>query len=131
MSDYFEMALDLDRAVVINTPFPPSTNNLFINVSKGRIPSARYADWRQEAGWSLQAQRPKPIKGPVVLRYQFQEGQDRRKRDIGNLEKAPTDLLVEHGVIESDDNTIVRAISLSWSKHVNGARVEIIPVSKA
>lgn len=55
----------------------------------------------------------------------------RRKRDIGNLEKAPTDLLVEHKVIESDDNTIVRAIALGWSKSVTGARVQIIPVSKA
>ena len=127
----FDLVLDLDRTVVINTPFPPSTNNLFINVTKGRIPSARYADWRQAAGWSLKAQRPKSIKGPVILRYQFQEGQDKRKRDIGNLEKAPTDLLVDHGVIEADDNTIVRAITMSWSKHINGARVEIIPVSKA
>ena len=126
-----ELVLDHERAVIINTPFPPSTNNLFINVAKGRIPSARYADWKQNAGWSLKAQRPKSIKGPVVLRYQFQEGQDKRKRDIGNLEKAPTDLLVEHGVIEGDDNTIVRAITMCWSKHINGARVEIIPVSIA
>ncbi|HDA7431526.1 TPA: RusA family crossover junction endodeoxyribonuclease, partial [Staphylococcus aureus] len=115
----------------VNMPFPPSTNNLFINVAKGRIPSARYADWRQEAGWSLKAQRPRSIKGPVILKYLFQEGQDRRKRDIGNLEKAATDLLVEHKVIESDDNTIVRAIALGWSKNVTGARVEIIPVSEA
>lgn len=131
MSDYFEMALDLERTVIINTPFPPSTNNLFINVAKGRIPSAKYADWKQQAGWALKAQRPKSIKGPVVLNYQFQEGQDKRKRDIGNLEKASTDLLVEHGVIESDDNTIVRGITLRWSKAINGARVEIIPVAKA
>ena len=131
MTDYFEMAADLDKAVIINLPMPPSTNNLFINVTKGRIPSARYADWRQEAGWSLKAQRPRSIKGPVILKYLFQEGQDRRKRDIGNLEKAPTDLIVEHKVIESDDNTIVRAIALGWSKAVTGARVQIIPVSKA
>ena len=45
--DYFEMAADLDKAVILNLPFPPSTNNLFINVTKGRIPSARYADWRR------------------------------------------------------------------------------------
>ena len=127
----FGLMVDYARAVIINTPFPPSTNNLFINVAKGRIPSARYADWKQDAGWALKAQRPKSIKGPVVLRYQFQEGQDRRKRDIGNLEKASTDLLVEHGVIEADDNTIVRGISMFWSKHITGARVEIIPISKA
>jgi len=116
---------------IINLPFPVSTNNLFINVKRGRIPSQRYADWRQAASWSLKAQRPEPVKGPVMLRYLFQEGQDKRKRDIGNLEKAPTDLLVEHGVIEADDNTIVRGISMFWSKHITGARVEIIPLSKA
>lgn len=130
MSDYFEMALDLERVVVVTTPFPPSTNNLFKNAGRGRAETDRYANWKTVAGWALKAQRPPAISGPVILRYQFQEGQDKRKRDIGNLEKAPTDLLVEHGVIEADDNTIVRAISLRWSRDVTGARIEIIPVGR-
>ena len=70
--DYFEMVADLERSVIINMPFPPSTNNLFINVTKGRIPSARYADWRQAAGWSLKAQHPRSIRtqnGPKSLRF--------------------------------------------------------------
>ena len=44
--------------------------------------------------------------------------------------KAPTDLLVEPKVIEADDNTIVRAVALGWSKAVTGARVQIIPFPK-
>ena len=117
--------------IVLQLPFPPSVNNLFINVKRGRIPSQRYADWRLEAGLALKSQRPGEMKGPVRISYLFQEGQDRRRRDLGNLEKATTDLLVEHGVIEADDNTIVRGISLEWSRDVTGARVEIIPLSKA
>lgn len=128
MTDFFEMVAGLKSGVVLDLPFPPSTNNLFINVKRGRIPSQRYADWRTEAGWALKAQNPSAITGPVWLRYLFQDGKDNRKRDIGNLEKAPTDLLVEHGVIEADDNTVVRGISLAWSKDVTGARVIITPI---
>ena len=36
--------------LVLHLPFPPSLNNLFINVrGKGRAPSARYAAWRRRA----------------------------------------------------------------------------------
>ena len=120
------VSVDLERSGLFR-PIPQSS---YIEQITAATTTPRYADWRQAAGWSLKAQHPRSIKGPVILKYLFQEGQDRRKRDIGNLEKAPTDLLVEHKVIEADDNTIVRAIALGWSKAVTGARVQIIPVSK-
>lgn len=106
-------------------PFPPSVNNLFINVGRGRVRSPRYKLWAAKAAEKLLSQHPLRFKGPVELHYQFQEGQDRRKRDLANLEKATTDLLVEHGVIESDDNTVVRVISMCWSRDVVGARVTV------
>jgi len=45
---------------------------------------------------------------------------------VGNLEKAATDLLVEHGIIEADDNSVVREIRLKWSD-IEGMRVTITP----
>jgi len=109
---------------VIELPFPPSTNNLFVNGLRGRFPSQRYADWITEAGWILTSQRPAKVAGPVVLSFWFNPP-DKRKRDITNLLKAPEDLLVKHGVIEADDNTVVRAVHAGWSDLVKGVKIEI------
>ena len=117
--------------IVITLPFPPSTNNLFINGSKGRFRSQKYADWIAEAGWELQRQRPPKIVGPVELVFCFQDGRDKRKRDVTNLIKAPEDLLVKHGVIEADDNTIVRAVSACWDDTVEGVEISIFRVTVA
>jgi len=111
--------------IVITLPFPPSTNNLFLNGSKGRIRSPKYRAWSTEAGWEIARQRPPKAAGKVVLFYEFGEP-DGRRRDVGNLEKAATDLLVEHGIIEADDNSVVREIRLKWSD-IQGMRVTITP----
>jgi Holliday junction resolvase RusA-like endonuclease len=113
--------------IVLHLPFPPSTNNLFINGSKGRFRSQKYADWIAEAGWELQRQRPPKVLGPVDLVFHFQDGRDNRKRDVTNLIKAPEDLLVKHGIIEADDNTIVRSVSAYWADTAVG--VEIVEIS--
>jgi len=116
---------------VINLPFPPSTNNLFVNGSKGRFPSQKYADWIQEAGWELTRQRPAKVLGPVVLFFHFQDNRKpKRPRDVTNLIKAPEDLLVKHGIIEADDHTIVRGVEAYWDDTVEGVRIVIMPANK-
>lgn len=60
-----------------------------------------------------------------MLEYTFEEKPG--NRDLGNLEKATTDILVEHQVIEADSKRIVRKITLNWSKDIVGARVCISP----
>jgi crossover junction endodeoxyribonuclease RusA len=114
--------------IVLHLPFPPSTNNLFINTSRGRIRSSKYDEWATEAGWELARQRPSKTLGPVSIHFEFQSGRDNRKRDITNLLKAPEDLLVKFGVIEADDNTIVQAISAGWSASVKGVRITVTPI---
>lgn len=111
--------------VIINLSFPPSTNNLFVNGLKGRFPSQKYAEWILEAGWELTRQRPAKCVGPVCLSFEFQDGRDKRKRDVTNLLKAPEDLLVKHGIIEADDQTIVRKVNAAWSHEVQGVRITI------
>jgi crossover junction endodeoxyribonuclease RusA len=110
---------------VLDLPFPPSLNNLFINVRRGRIRSQRYDTWIQEAGTEIMRQRPRKLTGPVSILYEFQDGQDKRKRDLDNLAKAPNDLLVSHGIIEADDGSIVREIALKWNAEVKGVRITI------
>jgi crossover junction endodeoxyribonuclease RusA len=110
---------------VLDLPFPPSLNNLFINGRKGRFRSQKYDSWIQEAGTEIMRQRPLKLAGPVSITYEFQDGHDKRKRDLDNLAKAPNDLLVSHGIIEADDGSIVRAIELKWNPEVKGVRVTI------
>lgn len=112
---------------VITLPFPPSLNNLFINVRRGRIRSQKYDSWLQEAGQEIMRQRPSKCQGPVSIKYEFQDGRDNRKRDLDNLAKAPNDLLVSHGIIEADDGSIVRSIALEWNPSVTGVRITITP----
>jgi Holliday junction resolvase RusA-like endonuclease len=113
----------------ITLPFPPSSNNLFVNGKRGRFRAPRYDSWIAHAGGEILRQRPAKFSGPVNLSYEFQEGVDRRRRDLGNLEKATTDLLVAHQIIRADDGSIVRKINLAWNPEVEGVRVTIEPVT--
>lgn len=97
---------------MIVLPFPPSTNNLFINVGKRRIRSPRYDGWRSEAIAAIWQQRPAKVAGPFRLTLTF-DRPDNRARDLDNLAKAPLDALVHTGVIEGDH--LSREITLRWS----------------
>ncbi len=50
--------------------------------------------------------------GDIAVQYRFART-DRRKRDLGNLEKAMSDILVKHEIIE-DDSKIVD-LRLIWT----------------
>lgn len=112
---------------------PPSTNNLFLNGPRGRFRSQKYDEWLQWAQIDYLRQRPKPIAGPVNLTIEVQE--PKRKSDLDNRSKAPIDFLVKAGVIEADDQTIVRDIRLKWSDEVEGCRITIesifVPVASS
>jgi crossover junction endodeoxyribonuclease RusA len=105
-------------------PMPPSVNGLFDGMGTRRFISDKYKAWRLAAGVEIMRQRPKPVKGQVVLFFVFQE-KDKRKRDVSNYIKAPEDLLVQHGLIEADDSSIVREVRAKWSADVEGMRVTI------
>lgn len=110
---------------VLTLPMPPSTNNLFSGGVHGRrFVSPQYQAWRDAAGVEIMRQRPKPVKGMVILFLEFQE-KDRRKRDVSNYIKGPEDLLVHYGLIEADDNSVVREVRAKWSAEVEGVRITI------
>lgn len=91
-------------SILINLPVPPSVNNLFATAGKRRVTSKKYADWIEIAGWKLKSQRPGSVSGWYEL---FVFLPVKMPGDIGNREKALSDLLVKHGVIEDD--------KLAWS----------------
>jgi crossover junction endodeoxyribonuclease RusA len=88
-------------SVVLQLPYPPSANRLWIRARKGMRRSDEYMAWLNEAGWMAKAQRPKRISGPYKLSVQASRP-DKRRRDIDNLLKPIGDLLEHIGVIEND-----------------------------
>jgi Holliday junction resolvase RusA-like endonuclease len=110
-------------------PLPPSANNLFFNLpkGKGRAKTSQYRDWITKAGWAIAAQRKgaKRFDGPVSLLYEV----GKNRKDLGNHEKPLTDLLVHMDVIADDGPSVVREITLRWADVV-GVRVTVTPTNR-
>ena len=97
---------------MLTLPFPPSANAIWRNVNGRTLKSAAYRSWLQEALLLLRAQRAPSVKGSYRLAL-FADRPDNRRRDLGNLEKAVSDVLVQAGVVEDDH--LAASISLAWS----------------
>jgi crossover junction endodeoxyribonuclease RusA len=95
-------------AFSFDLPFPPSTNGLFAGKAR-RYLSAGYKAWKAAAGPRVPAGL---IAGPYSLDLIF-DRPDRRARDLGNLEKAVSDLIVERGLVI--DDSCCQRITLAWS----------------
>ena len=87
----------------VRLPVPPSTNALFVTFNNRhgieRAKTKEYKAWITAAGWALNVQRPKPMKGHVRLDISVPLN---RRRDLDNHLKAILDLLVGHSLIEDD-----------------------------
>ncbi len=107
-------------------PFPPSVNALYSNVPRvGRVKTPAYKSWIKEAGLRLNLQRPHKVSGAVKLSIRAVPP-DRRRRDLGNLEKAISDFLVDMGVI--DDDSLIECQSSCWvSDSLQGISVTVSP----
>jgi len=114
-------------AVSFTLPFPPSTNGLFAGKAR-RYLSAGYKAWKAVAGPQVPAGL---IAGPYTLDLVF-DRPDRRARDLGNCEKAVSDLLVERGLVI--DDSCCQRITLAWSdeppKRDSVVRVTVKPHHK-
>jgi crossover junction endodeoxyribonuclease RusA len=111
-------------------PVPPTANNLFPTVKKGRrfvrVPSKAYQKWKHEAARALGLQNiiiSSPMRGSLVAEYRF-SFKDKRRRDIANFEKAVTDYLNDIGVFE-DDSQIDRMTLIREPIGNNGVFVTI------
>lgn len=111
------------NVVVLHLPHPTSTNRLYRKTSTGVHRSPAYATWFRAAGNELNAQHPGKVSGPYELRISLGRP-DRRRRDLDNIVKAISDLLVSHGVV-SDDSEAIK-ITLEWSDAIFGAHVFVM-----
>lgn len=113
-------------------PYPTSVNDLW-GYGKGRVFKTKaYVAWQKEAyvAW-LQQKRQQPIQhigGRYRLCIYASPPDTRRRRDIGNLEKAVSDLLVSVGVV--DDDHLAKSVFTEWDAGFLDAgyiRVEVTP----
>lgn len=113
--------------LVLTLPYPPTANHLFVNNRRtgGRFASAEYKAWQQYASLLLNTQHPPQIKGPVQVQYIYGRP-DRRARDVFNLEKAISDTLVKHKIIE-DDSLIQRGI-VEWNSNMRDVKIIVTPL---
>ena len=105
----------------------PSKKNSKIMVCRGKfpilLPSEKYMEWHKDASYQLKG-KPKISKGKLELNFYFP---DNRKTDLTNKAESALDLLVDNGLIEDDNWTVVndlRLVSMGVDK-IN-PRVEIV-----
>jgi Holliday junction resolvase RusA-like endonuclease len=100
---------------------PPSLNNIFLNVKKGRIKSPEYRAWQTRACLHLRKQSGWHVPGPIRVRLTFNPTKTRS--DLDNLIKPMLDLLMAAGRISDDRN--VRKLEAEFSSSIVGTLIEI------
>lgn len=113
-------------SITLTLPYPVSTNRLWRAVNGRNIKSAEYRAWEEEAGYMIVSQRPGHIAGKFDLHLTFGRP-DKRRRDLGNLEKPVSDALVRFEVIE--DDCLAQKITLEWGE-VEGVRAVVTSVGE-
>jgi len=104
-------------------PYPPSLNSLYPGKAR-RHKSKRYETWIVKAKHALAQQYFLQFDKPVQVHYKFGRP-DKRQRDLANLEKAPSDLLVLCGVLK--DDSLIHRLVMEWAD-IDGCEVEISPL---
>ena len=80
----------------------------------GVYSSEKYTAWKKHAEWALHGQvKGKQITGEYTLEIVAVKP-DKRRRDLGNLEKAVSDLLQHMKIIE--DDCLCQKITMEWAK---------------
>jgi len=108
-------------------PFPPSVNRLWRATKGGRVyRSPKYTEWRTRAMWQISLQaKGKKVEGPYKLTIHAVKP-DKRKRDIGNLEKAVSDILVSQNIVE--DDSLCEWIEARWVNEGPECLIKIEPI---
>jgi crossover junction endodeoxyribonuclease RusA len=103
------------KEIKLILPFPPSVNRLWRTTKTGGVHrSTEYSGWRKHAEWASVTQvKGQKITGKYTLEITAVKP-DKRRRDLGNLEKAVSDLLQKVKLIE--DDYLCQDIRLRWAK---------------
>jgi len=110
--------------MIITVPLPPSVNQAYATnwKTKRRFKSKPYSDWLAHCEFLVLNQGVVFTPGRVKVEYICGKP-DKRRRDLGNLEKPLSDMLVKCGLIEDDCK--IDEIVMKWTDHINGVRVTV------
>ena len=108
--------------IELTLPYPPSANHLWIRARKGMRKSNTYVAWLMLAGIEARKQKPGKIDGHYKLSLNAARP-DKRLRDIDNLIKPVSDLLVSIGVIK--DDSACEMVTARWVTAGEGITVRI------
>jgi len=96
--------------LVVNGRIPSKKNSRMI-VCRGKfpmnMPSVKYKEWHKDASLQLRQQRIQSIKGCIPSVVATFYAPDNRKFDLSNKFESVADLLVDNGIIEDDNYTII------------------------
>jgi len=96
-------------------PLAPSVNALWRISGKRMYRTKQYKDWLEEAGWMIKQQNRSTIDGEYALHIRALR--TNKRRDLDNILKATSDLLVELRVVEDDSQCV--ALAAEWAKTNN------------
>jgi len=106
-------------------PVPPSVNQAYKNVKRGRAKTKSYSDWLLYAYQMIRMQKVPKVSGRCVVII----GVERKSlaADLDNRLKLTLDAIVSAQVI--DDDRFVTAIALTWVPQANGlCHIQILPI---
>lgn len=109
----------------VTLPIPPSTNNLFKNVRRGRAKSGDYRDWIALAGWNLRQLQIAPVRGRYELSITVAEAM---RGDISNRIKAVEDLFVALKLTDDDRRCGTLHVYRSDEQRTGTCRVSVMPL---
>lgn len=104
----------------LTLPYPPSTNNLYENTTRGRRKSECAKQYRIDVQKILLVEKVRPLLGPVCLTLHV--FRPRKARDLSNCVKALEDALT--GFAYQDDKQVVEIYLRRDDDKVN-PRVEV------
>jgi crossover junction endodeoxyribonuclease RusA len=118
-----KIALRVSIMIELWVPYPPSANNLWRS-NRGRVHKhPKYTAWLTEAGIGLMSQRQAAgISGTYRLSL-IAARPDKRRRDLDNLIKPISDLLVKAGFI--DDDCLAQKIEAEWAESGDGVAIRL------
>lgn len=105
-------------------PYPVSTNSIWSRTKTGMRKSPKYTAWLIEAGQIAKHHRAHAIVGKYKLHLAAVRP-DNRKRDIDNLIKGVSDLLVSCGLVRDDSDC--EMVSARWVTTGEGVTVRVEP----
>lgn len=109
----------------LHIPYPPSANRLWRRAGHVIHKSAEYTAWLSDAGLYVKSQRQPGIVGKYKLIVTAARP-DRRRRDLDNLLKPLSDLLMHTGIVGDDCDCDM--IVARWVTDGDGIAVRVEPV---